>query len=170
MLLNQQELRDLIKSDGLIKNYIDIDTQLTPNGFDLTAKEILKFTTSGKIDFSNSEREISDTVNIKTKKLNQNDKYGWWDLSPGVYKIKTNEIVDIPKNLAGFAFPRSSLLRMGVHIQNGVWDGGFKGQSEFLLKVENTNGTMIKENARLNHIVFMKMKETQNEYQGKYNQ
>ncbi len=170
MLLNHQELRKFIEEYDLIKNYIDIDAQLTPNGFDLTANEILKFTTAGKIDFSNSEREIANTVSIETQKINKDDKYGWWDLSSGVYKIKTNEIVNIPKNLAGFAFPRSSLLRMGVHIQNGVWDGGFEGQSEFLLKVENTDGAMIKENARLNHIVFMKMKETQYEYEGKYNQ
>lgn len=169
MILNNQELRELIEEHGLITDYIDIDTQLTPNGFDLTVDEILKFNTAGRIDFSNSEREISDTENIKPEKINDGDKYGWWDLSSGVYKIKTNELVDIPKDLAGFAFPRSSLLRMGVHIQNGVWDGGFKGQSEFLLKVENTQGTMIKENARLNHIVFIKMKETQKEYRGKYN-
>ncbi|MDY6773814.1 MAG: deoxyuridine 5'-triphosphate nucleotidohydrolase, partial [Candidatus Nanohaloarchaea archaeon] len=119
-------------------------------------------------DFSNDEREIPGSTPITPEKQEEGDDYGWWELEKGVYKIVTNEVVDIPNNLVAFAFPRSSLLRMGAHIQNGVWDGGFRGKSEFLLKVDNPEGIEIKENARVNHIVFLRMEETEEGYNGIY--
>lgn len=167
MKLNNEQLREAVE-DGLVENFIDLETQLTPNGFDLTAKEIHSFEDSGSLDFSNSEREIPETSAVEPEKKSEDDEYGWWHLEPGAYKIKTNEIVDIPENVIGFAYPRSSLLRMGCTIENGVWDAGFRGQSEFLLIVENEDGVEIKENARVNHIVFEKIQETGQGYEGRY--
>jgi deoxycytidine triphosphate deaminase len=57
---------------------------------------------------------------------------------------------------------------MGCTIENGVWDAGFRGRSEFLLIVENEKGVEIKENARVNHIVFEKIRETEEGYKGRY--
>lgn len=167
MKLNTQELREAVEN-GLVENFIDLETQLTPNGFDLTAAEIHRFKDSGKLDFSNSEREIPETEKIEPAKKNPEDEYGWWTLEPGAYKIRTNEIVDLPDDVIGFAYPRSSLLRMGCSIENGVWDAGFRGRSEFLLIVENEGGVEIKENARVNHIVFEKIQETDQGYEGRY--
>lgn len=167
MKLNSEELREAVES-GLVENFIDLETQLTPNGFDVTAKEIHRFEDSGKLDFSNSEREIPETKKVEPEKENADDEYGWWKLEPGAYKIRTNEIVDLPEDVIGFAYPRSSLLRMGCTIENGVWDAGFRGRSEFLLIVENKDGLEIKENARVNHIVFEKIQETDQGYEGRY--
>ncbi len=166
MKLNSSELRNAVE-DGLIEHYIDLDKQLTPNGFDFTASEIHRFKDSGKLDFSNGERDIPETEKIEPVKVNEDDEYGWWKLESGVYKIKTNEVVDLPEDVIAFAYPRSSLLRMGCTIENGVWDAGFRGQSEFMLLVENDEGVEIKENARVNHIVFEKIEETEG-YQGRY--
>lgn len=166
MKLNSSELRNAVE-DGLIEHYIDLDKQLTPNGFDFTASEIHRFKDSGKLDFSNGERDIPETEKIEPVKVNEDDEYGWWKLESGVYKIKTNEVVDLPEDVIAFAYPRSSLLRMGCTIENGVWDAGFRGQSEFMLIVENEEGVEIKENARVNHIVFEKIEETEG-YQGRY--
>lgn len=167
MVLNREQLKEAIEN-GLIHEYPHLETQLTPNGFDLTAKEIHRYKDAGKLDFSNSEREIPDTEPIEPEKKDEEDDYGWWNLEPGVYKIVTNEIVDIPEDLVAFAFPRSSLLRMGCTIDNGVWDGGYNGRSEFMLTVQNSEGVEIKENARVNHIVFMHMDETEEGYDGLY--
>jgi dUTP pyrophosphatase len=167
MKLNSEQLREAVE-DGLVEDYPHLETQLTPNGFDLTAAEIHRFKDSGKLDFSNSEREISETEEIEPKKKDEEDEYGWWKLEPGAYKIITNEIVDLPEDVIAFAYPRSSLLRMGCTIENGVWDAGFRGRSEFLLIVENEDGVEIKENARVNHIVFEKIRETEEGYKGRY--
>jgi dUTP pyrophosphatase len=167
MKLNSKELREAVE-DGLVENYPHLETQLTPNGFDLTAAEIHRFEDSGKLDFSNSEREIPETEKIQPEKKDEEDDYGWWKLEPGAYKIRTNEIVDLPEDVIAFAYPRSSLLRMGCTIENGVWDAGFRGRSEFLLIVQNDEGVEIKENARVNHIVFEKIRETEEGYEGRY--
>lgn len=169
MILNREDLEEAIE-DGLVQDYIHLETQLTPNGIDLTVDEIHSFEGSGKLDFSNSEREIPESEKIEPEKKSEGDDYGWWELDSGSYKIVTNEVVDLPDNLVAFAYPRSSLLRMGCSIENGVWDGGFKGKSSFLLLVENQEGVEIKENARVNHLIFHRMKETEEGYTGRYHE
>jgi dUTP pyrophosphatase len=170
MALNREQLKELIEQEGLIQDYIHLDTQLTPQGFDLTVQEIHRFEGGGKLDFSNDEREIPDSEPIETVKKKESDEYGWWQLEPGAYKVVMNEKVDIPNDLVGYAFPRSSLLRMGITIENAVWDSGFTGTGSFKLSVDNEDGVEIKENARLNQIVFEEMQETEEGYRGKYHE
>jgi len=167
MILNREELRKMIEEKDLIQDFIDLETQLTPQGFDLTAGEIHRYEGKGKLDFSNSERKIPVSTRIKPEK-DKGDDYGWWNLDKGVYKVVMNEKVDIPNDLAGFAYPRSSLLRMGCSIENAVWDSGYTGTGAFMLVVENEEGVSIKENARVNQLVFHKTEETQQGYSGRY--
>jgi len=167
MVLNKQELKEMIEKQGLVQNYIDLDTQLTPQGFDLTAGEIHRYQGKGRLDFSNSEREIPETEKLDPEKGAEDDEYGWWNLEKGVYKVVMNEKVDIPNNLTAFAFPRSSLLRMGCTIENAVWDAGYTGTGSFMLVVENDEGLELKENARVNQLVFLNVDETEG-YSGRY--
>lgn len=167
-MLNSEQIKKLIKEKNLIADYIDLETQLNANGFDLTVSEISGFNGAGSLDFSNSERIIPETKEMELKNKKAGDEYGWWFLSKGSYKVKTNEIISLPGSLAGFAFSRSSLLRMGAYCQNGFWDAGFSGKSEFLLMVDNPNGINVKQNARLIQIAFMSISETKNLYNGIY--
>ncbi len=167
-MLNREELEKLIKEKNLISDYVDLSTQLTPNGFDLTASNIFEFDIQGVLDFSNKERIVPVCREIAPKKIKPDDKFGWWDLKKGAYKVKTNESVDIPKDLIGVAFTRTSLLRMGAFTQNGVWDAGFRGRSEFILVVENPHGIKLKQNARVVQLVFQRIAETCEGYNGIY--
>jgi len=167
-MLNKHELKQLIREEGLIQNYIDLDTQLTPQGFDLTVGEIHEYKEKGKLDFSNSEREIPESEKLRPE-TEKGDDYGWWHLEKGVYKVVMNEKVDIPNNLTALAFPRSSLLRMGCSIENAVWDAGYTGTGSFMLVVENPEGVDIKENARVNQLVFLEVEETEG-YTGRYHE
>ncbi len=169
MVLNREQLRKMIEEKDLIQNYIDLETQLTPQGFDLTAGEIHRYNGSGKLDFSNSEREIPGSEKISPEKK-KGDDYGWWHLEKGIYKVVMNERVDIPNNLTGFAYPRSSLLRMGCSIENAVWDSGYIGTGAFMLVVENPEGVSIKENARVNQLLFQETEETGQGYSGRYHE
>jgi len=169
MTLNKDQLRKRIEEENLISNFVDLDKQLQPAGFDVTAAEIHRFKESGSLDFSNSEREIPETEEVETVKRAEEDEYGWWELEQGAYKVVMNEKVDIPENLTGYAFPRSSLLRMGCTIDNAVWDAGYTGTGSFLLIVDNSEGVEIKENARVNQLVFERIDSTEG-YTGKYNE
>lgn len=167
-MLNRHQIEALIKEKGLIRDYIDLDTQLTPNGFDLTAAQISGFDEGGAVDFSNKERKVPEGRALLPKRKDPGDKFGWWELARGAYKVLTNETVDIPKDLIGIAFTRTTLLRMGAFTQNGVWDAGFRGRSEFILVVENPHGIRLKQNARVVQLVFQPISETSHGYKGIY--
>ncbi len=166
-MLNREQIRNLIKNKKLIKDFINLDVQITPNGFDLTVEKIFGFEAAGTLDFSNSERVVPAGKEIKPKKGNKG-KYGWWNLKKGVYRIKTNESLNLPKNLIAIAFPRSSLLRMGAYTKTGVWDAGFSGKSEFILVVGNPKGIKIKQNARIAQIIFERIRAVKRGYEGIY--
>ena len=167
-MLNREELERLIKEQGLITDYINLDVQLTPNGFDLTVGSVYGFDAAGALDFSNKERIVPEGKEILPQKEKPEDKFGWWNLKEGAYKIRTNETVNIPNDLIAISFPRTSLLRMGAFTQNGVWDAGFKGKSEFILVVENPNGLRLKQNARITQLIFERINETDKGYNGIY--
>lgn len=167
-MLNREELLTLIKEKNLISGYIDLDTQLTPNGFDLTAGNIFEFDRAGALDFSNKERKTPEGKEILAQKESTGDKFGWWELKKGAYKVRTNETVSLPNDLIALAFSRTSLLRMGGFTQHGIWDAGFQGKSEFILVVENPCGIKIKQNARLAQLIFLPLNETLEGYRGIY--
>lgn len=169
-MLNREEIQRLIKEAHLVTDYFNLETQITPNGFDLTAGNVFEFDTPGALDFSNKERKLTKGKEILPQKENPQDKFGWWYLKPGVYKIVTNEAVNLPKDLIGIAFSRSSLLRMGAFTQTGVWDAGFSGKSEFILVVGNPEGIKLKQNARVVQLMFTKITETERGYDGIYNE
>jgi dUTP pyrophosphatase len=167
-MLNRREIEKLIKEEELITGYIDVEAQLTPNGFDFTVGSIFEFVGSGALDFSNKERAIPQVKEICLRKEDKQDKLGWWNLKRGAYKIRTNESINLPNDLVAIAFPRSSLLRMGVFTQTAVWDAGFRGKSEFVLMVENPRGLRLKQNARIIQIIFIRINKTDLGYQGIY--
>ena len=167
-MLNREEIKRLIEEKGIITNYCNLNIQLTPNGFDLTIEKIFAFDTPGSLDFSNSERVIPEGKEIVPEKESLKDKYGWWKLKKGAYKIRTNEVFDLPKDLMAISFSRSSLLRMGAFVQTGVWDAGFKGKSEIMLVVENLKGIKLKENARIAQVIFIGINKVKEGYQGIY--
>jgi dUTP pyrophosphatase len=167
-MLNREEIKRLIEKNELVSGFRDLDIQLTPNGFDLTAARIYEFAGSGALDFSNKERKIPECKELIARKDKPQSEYGWWNLAPGIYKVVSNEKVKLPLDLIGIAFTRSSLLRMGAFTQTGVWDAGFEGISEFVLAVTNPLGLKLKQNARIVQIIFTKITETEAGYSGIY--
>jgi len=161
MALNSEEIKEKIQNGKIISGFIDLETQITPNGFDLTIEKIFEFLQSGAIDFSNRNRETPETRELKWK----ND---WLFLKQGVYKVRTNEVLKMPLDLVAIARPRSSLSRSGAAVDSGVWDAGFEGKSEFLLIVGNNKGLRIDKNARIVQLIFFKMKRTKVGYDGIY--
>ncbi len=165
-MLNHFEIEELVREKDLITGYIDLEKQLTPNGFDMTAGKIFAFRGQGAVDFSNKERKMPECEELVPVKAVESDKYGWWDLPKGAYKVLTNETVNMPSDMTALAFTRTTLLRMGTFTQNGVWDAGFSGKSEFILVVENPAGIRIKQNARVVQLVFEKMAGAEKLYDG----
>lgn len=163
-MLSHEELVSLVNNKPpLVEQMIDPDIQIQPNGIELTLQKIELHENSGAIAFDNSERKLPQTKNLDF------DSEGWLHLPKGSYKIMFNEIVNIPKNIAAIAKPRSSLLRCGATVETAVWDAGYSGRSESLLVVYNKNGFKIKKNARVLQLLFFRLGEEVREgYSGVY--
>lgn len=152
-VLSKAQIRALLRTKPpSIENLIDLNTQLQPNGVDLTVKHIEKIVSAGCIDFSNKDRKLSET-----EKLDFDDDRVF--LSPGPYKVLFNEVIHLPKDIMAIGAPRTSLIRCGVTIETGFWDAGYEGRSESLLLVANEKGFYVKRNARILQLVFIKLSE-----------
>ena len=63
-MLNKKQIEALIRDKELISEFINLEKQMTPNGFDITVGEVSEFSASGALDFSNSERTIPEGKKI----------------------------------------------------------------------------------------------------------
>ncbi|MEG9194951.1 MAG: deoxyuridine 5'-triphosphate nucleotidohydrolase [Candidatus Methanoglobus sp.] len=159
-VLNSEEIRKRIER-GLIRNFIDLNTQLQPNGFDCTLKSVARFKSAGKIDFDNSQRILAETEEIEFK--------DWVYLPQGIYKAVLNEIVKLDDDLMALAKPRSSLVRCGANVITAVWDAGYEGRSEVAISVHNPYGIWLKRDARIVQLVFINLSSKTRRYSGIYN-
>jgi dUTP pyrophosphatase len=164
-VLSKQDIVNLIhREPPLIEAYIDLESQVQPNGFDLTVRDIALLQTPGQIAESNDRRIVSDLAPLVF------DGTGFINLVPGIYSITYNEIVHLPNNLMALARPRSSLLRCGVTVGTAVWDTGYNGRSQSLLIVYHPQGFRLQRNARVIQLVFMKVTGETEGYSGTYQQ
>lgn len=164
-VLSREQLRALTEGAGkpLLEGYLDLETQLQPNGFDMTLREVSRYANRGQIGRDNADRVLSELVPLEF------DTEGWLTLEPGVYHIVYNEIVSLPESLMALGRPRSSLGRSGVTIHTSVWDAGYSGRSTSLLSVLNPDGFRVQRDARVMQLVFVSLAEaTQAGYQGRY--
>jgi len=147
--LSDTEIRELIsKEPPLVKDYLDLEKQTQPNGFEMTVSEVYELIGAGAVDFDNSGRKTPE------KKILPFGHDGWIHLNPGVYSIVLNEFVNIPQNIGAVAYHRSSLTRSGVTLGTAVWDAGYSGRSECLVIVSNPAGFNMKKDARVMQLLF----------------
>ena len=162
--LNRKEIAELIDSDHpLIVDYLELETQLQPNGFDLSVKEASRLTTRGQLGSSNDDRRLPETEALAF------DSEGWLSLAAGSLLITFNEVVALPSDIMALGRPRSSLLRSGVSLHTAVWDAGYHGRSQSLLTVHHPSGFKLQQNARVAQLVFFRLAAPPEEgYEGRY--
>jgi dUTP pyrophosphatase len=161
-MLNDKILRKLIEEQDLVTEYLDLDKQLQPSGFDLSMESVEEFMGGGAVDFSNKERVIAETRTVEP------DGDGWIHLKKGVYKVIYNEVVKMPLNVAAIARTRSTLLRNGAEVGTAVWDPGYEGRSSSMLTVHNPHGLRLKKGARVAQLIFFETGDVEKGYSGVY--
>ena len=65
MILNKTQILARIKDDDMISEYVDLDRQITGNGFDITLKDISLYMGAGTIDFNNTKREMPKYTKLR---------------------------------------------------------------------------------------------------------
>ena len=164
-VLSREEIRDRIRSaqPPLLREMPDVDTQVQPNGVDLTLGSVQRYIGRGRVAVDNSGRVLPDLEDVEP------DDDGWYQLGPGAWHITYNEIVALPDDLMALGRPRSSLARCGVAIHTAVWDAGYEGRSTSLLQVVNPEGFRVQRDARVMQLVFFTLRSrTAEGYRGQY--
>jgi dUTP pyrophosphatase len=172
MMIGDKEIRRLIKEYELITDYIDLETQLQPTGFDLTIVSIHEYKEKGMVDFDNKLRKIPKTKPL-VPRFNYDTLEGYfWHLKPNIcYKIFFNEVVnlrDIPYPISMLSGRRSSLMRNGCITGTGQWDYGYRGRGVSSLFVGNPHGLAIKNDARFHQCWFFPVEKISQIYEGQY--
>lgn len=160
MYLGSEEIKKLINEEQLISNYFSLEEQLQPNGFDLTIFKIEKFKSAGTIEFSDKKLPEMEEVH--------REEDSKWHLEKGCYLVTFNEVVKIPKGIAGLSIQRSSIMRCGVTVIVGSWDSGYNGRGQNLIVVENPNGITLGVNAKLTQMHFVRITGENFLYSGHY--
>lgn len=148
--LDRGSILELVQgSPPLVDDYLDLNVQLQPNGFDLTLKEVSRYATAGYMGRLPDHRVISQHEPLST------DGERPLELDFGAYLVTFNEVVSLPNHLMALGRPRSSLLRCGVSVHTAVWDAGYQGRSQAMLVVHNPLGYRLVLGARIVQLVFL---------------
>ena len=162
-VLSKQDIcRLLQQKPPLVEGYINLETQVQPNGIDLTLREVALLETSGQVAVSDSQRIVSGLAPLVFNGL------GFIDMIPGAYVVTYNEIVNLPNDIMALGRPRSSLLRCGVTVETAVWDAGYSGRSQSLMVVYNPQGFRLQRSARIVQLVFFQLTRETEGYRGVY--
>jgi dUTP pyrophosphatase len=135
---------------------------IQPNGVDLSLDGIWRFLGPGRLGRSNAERDLPGHQELAF------DGDGWLELPPATYGMRYAEIVALPDDCGALCFPRSSLLRMGLHVPTAVWDAGYSGRGEGLLCVHNPGGVRLQRGARIAQLVVFRLTGATRAYAGQY--
>lgn len=163
-VLSGEQIRERIRGEAaLVTEFIDLEAQVQPNGFDLTLAEVHRYVGAGTVAKANAKRVLPELEQVETA------PDGFFALAPGVYHVVYNEVVNLPIDLMALGRPRSSLNRSGVTIHTAVWDAGYHGRSTSMLYVANPFGFQIETGARLLQLVFLGLSRPAGEgYRGVY--
>jgi len=135
---------------------------IQPNGIDLSLEAVWRFADQGTLGVSNADRHLPE------REVLAFDQAGWLGLAAGTYGIRYGETVRLPTDCGGLCFPRSSLLRMGLHVPTAVWDAGYEGRGEGLLVVANPAGVRLQRGARIAQLVVFRLSQPTRGYTGRY--
>jgi len=150
-VLSGDEILRLGLVPGLDSIQADSPAALQPNGIDLSLEAVWRLAGRGALGRSNAERELPPREPLA---FGTDD---WLELPVGAYGIRYTEWVELPNDCGGLCFPRSSLLRMGVHVPTAVWDAGYAGRGEGLLEVSNPHGVRLQRGARIVQLVVFRL-------------
>lgn len=168
MLLGIKKLHELVKENKLVENLCDRELNAPEGaGFDLRLEEVFEISGDGflGVDERNTPKITSIAKNDSTKKEEEN----FFIFEPGkYYLIKTMEKVNLPINLSGIIFPRTTLFRSGLALFNGVVQAGYSGELTFGICNMGKSNIKISFGARVSHITFHEILGGGNQYKGQW--
>ena len=123
-------------------------TQRGPAGLELTLKAISHLQGGGALDFGGSEYRPADCHPLSVEK-GPEDKYGWWHLSRGLYRMDFNEALDLADGESAMLTPHPRLLEAGANHNSLIFG---PGEPLFVVLQVFEGGLSLKENCRTSRL------------------
>jgi len=144
---------DWISGDTVFREYLSgtlhAKTQVEECSVSLTASAIYDPQGAGKLDFGGSEFQLGDRTEVQPVKQDEEDDYGWWDLTEGGRILELNENVTYSKEFSGVLQPHDHLIWNGA-THPTLWLTADDSDARLLLPLwVPSSGLDIKENARV---------------------
>ena len=137
------------------RNIVYAPKQVDDNCLNLTLKSIHAFVDRGQIDFGGGEYLEAKHQQIEPE-LENDPKYGWWNLEKGNYLAQYNEILDKPIYFALIS-PHKRLLRTGTFHPTFMLLPTEMGKPVITTIQVGEFGIHVKENARISTAITFKL-------------
>jgi deoxycytidine triphosphate deaminase len=151
-------------------------TKVNPNGVDLSPKEVKMIPRGYKIYLHGDERGYvapsesrSGKAKVRdVKELVTPDKEGFYDFVKGnLYELRFPKVT-VPADCTGFAFPRSTVNRLGIiKLESAVFDSGYSGEPTQTIFTP-LDARVHKDEAMIQLVFFRNEAPSQDLYHGRY--
>lgn len=198
MILGIKKLHELVKDISLVENLCEREMNNPEGaGFDLRLGEVYELEGEGFLgaeerdtpkiklvgksktlplpdklppcqrgDKEGREEGVGDPSSAKATE-GENDNF--FIFEPGkYYLIKTIEKVNLPINLSGIIFPRTTMFRSGLGLFNGIVQPGYSGELTFGICNLGKSNIKVSFGARVVHITFHEVLGEGNQYRGQW--
>ncbi len=165
MILGIKDLQKLVKENKLVENLSEREINNPEGaGFDLRLGEIYKLSGEGFLGIE--ERRTPDT---KLMAKFDSTKESFFIFKPSkYYLVKTIEKVNLPTNISGIVFSRTTLFRSGLALFNGIVQPGYCGELTFGICNLGKSNIKVSLGARVAHITFHEVSGSGNTYRGQW--
>ncbi len=165
MILGIQELHRLVKEKNLVENLCEREMNNPEGaGFDLRLGEVFEISGDGYLGI-----EERDTPEVKSVAKYDPEKASFFVFEPGkYYLIKTVEKVNLPTDISGIIFERTTIFRSGLGLFNGIVQPGYCGELTFGLCNLGPSKIKIDLGARVAHITFHQVFGGGSQYRGQW--
>lgn len=156
MVIGTKQLLQLVKKKKLVEN-LDKRELTNPEGtgFDLRVEKL--FIPTEETYLGITHRQTSDLKEVCSFHQKAKTQVAY-PIKPGeFYLSKTMEKVNTPINAVGMILPRTTLFRMGLFMQTGFCQPGYKGDLYFGIYNTSTQIYTVQMGARFAHIVFLEI-------------
>lgn len=168
MILGIKKLHELVEKESLVEDLCERELNNPEGaGFDLRLGEVFEISGDGFLGVE--ERETPEVKSLAKYDPEKIDDENFFVFEPGkYYLIKTIEKVNLPVNLSGVIFPRTTMFRSGLGLFNGVVQPGYSGELTFGVCNLGKSNIKVSFGARVVHITFQEVLGEGNQYRGQW--
>ncbi len=168
MILGIKKLHELVEKNKLVEDLCDREMNNPEGaGFDLRMGEIYEISGDGFLGVE--ERQTPESKSIAKYNPEKIDDENLFIFEPGkYYLIKTIEKVNLPVDISGVIFPRTTLFRSGLGLFNGIVQPGYCGELTFGICNLGKSNIKVSFGARVVHITFHEVLGEGNQYKGQW--